>query len=184
MITRKIAFCFYFILLFLLEMSAQNPVEFSKERIGFSHWRVRTEIIIDAKPKVVWEVLTNFDAMPEWSTTLQGIDGVFSDNEEVLVRYKLKPNKSEIAIYNQVIRVEEGRQFGWSGNVFSLGMRDNHQFILQELPDGRTKFIQEDDAKGGLTWLVAPIVTNVFVKLYSTFNMDLKKQVESLSLSK
>ena len=180
--TRFIAFCFYFILLFLSEMSAQNPVEFSKERIGFSHWRVHTEIIIDAKPEVVWEVLTNFDAMPEWSTTLQGIDGVFRDKEEVVVRYKLKPNKSKITMYNQVIRIKEGSQFGWSGNVFSLGMRDNHQFILQELPDGRTKFIQEDDAQGGLTWLVAPIVTNVFVKMYSTFNIDLKKQIESKSL--
>ena len=48
---------------------------------------LRTSIDIDATPDLVWEVLTDVHAYPEWSPLLAGAEGTFADGGRVVFRF-------------------------------------------------------------------------------------------------
>lgn len=50
---------------------------------GDKSYQVYTEIIIDATPEEVWSVLTDFDQMSSWSSSLQTITGIFENGQDV-----------------------------------------------------------------------------------------------------
>ena len=57
------------------------------ETVSGRHRTVHTEIVIDAPPEVVWAVLTDWDRLPEWSPTIQGMTGDVTDGGQVVVDY-------------------------------------------------------------------------------------------------
>ena len=77
------------VLLSTLVVAAQeNPKTISSEtmevvEIGPNHHKVYTDIVIDAPPDEVWAVLTDFERMPDWSSTFQGLTGDFSNGGTV-----------------------------------------------------------------------------------------------------
>ncbi len=149
------------------------------ERVGAGHRRIHTEVIIDAPVERVWAVLTDFEAMPEWSSTFRGLQGDFVDGATVVTTYRINPKRDRERTFEQTLMIEDGRQFGWQGNVFAFGMRDNHQYILEPISDSQTRFIQSDECTGGLTWAFGGRATSVMMRIYPAFNAELKERVES-----
>ena len=56
---------------------------------GDDAWQAYTDIVVEATPEQVWDVLTDFDAMPRWSTSLQRIDGELADGASVVVTFTI-----------------------------------------------------------------------------------------------
>ena len=80
---------------------------------------------------------------------------------------------------HKVIVYEEGRAFGWSGDVMS-GRQDHHIFRITELPDGRAIFKQEDGLNGKKRSFLIRLIEAQIAKMYDKFNRELKERVESL----
>lgn len=139
------------------------------------HRSVYTEIIIDAPKTKVWEVLTNFKEMPEWSGSLQSIEGDFRRDGDTIVRYLL--NGKLYVLKHRMVGFEDGTQFGWSDPIIPFAV-DNHRFRVEELPDGRSKFIQQDEIKGFMVLFIGPMMMGIFSRTYPEFNQALKKRVE------
>lgn len=138
---------------------------------------VHTEIIINAPIEKVWDELTNFQEMPNWSKSLQKIDGDFKKNGQTEVHFM--DNKGKIGIYkHQLIHFEEGKLFGWS-DPFILGIRDNHKYQLEKISANQTKLIQSDEANGCATLLMGNFIMKFFLKSYTAFNQTLKNRIES-----
>lgn len=128
--------------------------------------RIECEIVIDASPAEVWDVIFDREGAPRWSNFLLGyaLDG---DRAEVDFMMGKRP-AHRIA---QATTYVEGRMFGWCGPMTPgfLGA-DNHIFELKQLPDGRTSLRQSDDVSGIAQFLASD-------KPYRQYNADLAAEV-------
>ena len=146
-------------------------------RESFNHWALHTEIDIDAPAQKVWEVLTDFDNMASWSSTFRNFEGDFREGGDITVSVK------SLGRINQVkhkIFVKEGEHFGWNDTKM-MGAGDYHVYKVEDLGDGKTRFIHSDKQEGGMAWVVGPLLFNLIVKpMYMTFNRELKAQAEKV----
>lgn len=139
------------------------------------------EIVIDAPAEKVWEVVTDFEKYPEFSSTYQNLKGEKKNGNTVMLAVKLQ--NGEVKDFPMLLRWVDGQRFGWSGGSHSY---DNHMFMV--IPQGdKTLFIQTDDVtntdrtKTDLTnEATLNFIKGVAEKNFATFNQELKKRVESL----
>lgn len=155
-----------------------EPIEeVSIKEIDENHYSLFTSITIDATTSEVWEVLTDFENMSNWSSTLQKIDGItIEDGQEVNIIYKVDGQ-------NQVIPhkliYSENKYYGWSDTIAVLpGVIDRHLYEVQENGKSHTKFVQSDKFRG-----YNPNISNIelaryVLPQYLTFNRELKAEVE------
>ena len=142
--------------------------------------KVETQIEINATPEQVWAVLTDFEKMPEWSSSFQGIKGDFKEGGKATSYFKKPVGKGNMEFEHTLIDFEEGVSFGWS-DPFAMGMKDHHVYRLEELPNGNTLFIQTDGVQGGATFLMGRLVAHNMKSMYNKFNKELKDRVEFLA---
>lgn len=141
---------------------------------------VYTEVLIDAPPEKVWEVLTDFDRLSEWSNNLVGLEGDFRDGGQIMVSFKAGPVTQKLQ--REVKFFEEGRSFGWSDPLFS-GLSDRHIYQVNATDDGKTLFVQTDHVKGAhvhIGYHIGHQLAMGMMHAYVEFNRRLKARVESM----
>lgn len=144
-----------------------------------NHWQTYTSIIIDAPLAQVWETITNWDEIGNWSSSLKSIEGDRVNGGDVIVSYSVNGNIYETA--HKFIYVDQ-QEFGWSDPMTGIfeGLTDNHRFRVEELSDNRTLFIQKDDFKGEGNEKISPkMVANQTISFFPVFNRELKSKVEN-----
>lgn len=136
-----------------------------------------TDVVIEATQEQVWTVLTDFENMPNWSSSLQGIDGDFTDGGEVTTYYL---NNGQVVPVPHVLILEDGVSFGWSEDAgpFAPGIVDNHHYRVAESDGIRTRFIQSDMFVGTSAAMTTEELANLLLPLYQSFNSELKAEVE------
>lgn len=148
-------------------------------------YEIHTDIIINAAPEQVWAVLTDFAAMPNWSSTFKGIEGRLKHGGQV---YSLYQNGDEYVKAPHTVYVVDGVKFWWSDefNVIA-GMRDNHHYIVNDAGNGQTRFIQKDThtgrgqlqlSDGTQIPMNAQILTASQLEPFMQFNRELKAECE------
>lgn len=147
-------------------------------QLASNHWQTYTAIIIDVPIKKVWHILTDWNNLTMWSTTLIGIKGNIQNNGEVVISY-LEGVKTydtpHIFIYKEL------EEFGWSDTMEGnfRGLTDNHRFRVEQMSNTQTLFIQTDDFKGlGNSRMTAHNVPNITVEFFPTLNRALKNIAE------
>ena len=147
-------------------------------KLGDNHWQTYTDIIINAPVEKVWKVLSNWDSLSSWSSSLKRIQEDAKNKGNILVSYLVDGNTYDTP---HVLIYEEGEEFGWSDPMEGgfEGLTDNHRFRVEKISDNKTRFIQSDDFKGpGNKNLSAEDVANMTVKFFPLFNRELKQEVE------
>lgn len=142
-------------------------------------FEIYSEVVIDASPEKVWEVLTNFDRLSEWSNTLVGLEGDFREGGQIKIRYKAGPLTQHLE--HEVKFFEEGRSFGWSDPLM-MGLSDRHIFQVNPTDDGKTLFVQTDHIKGihgHLGYHIGHQLAVGMMHSYVEFNRRLKALVEA-----
>lgn len=149
----------------------------SSGKVSFSHHRIHTDIVIDARPDVVWSVLTDTANYGNWAAFLVGIKGDIRDGSKITVDFQLDPSKEKLTTLDHTITVEDGKEFYWAEKGPG-GIRDNHHFRVEPLEDGKTRFVQSDEIMGGITFLMGGRLAKMYVNGYQAFNRGLKAEVE------
>lgn len=138
-------------------------------------WCLHTEIVIDAPPADVWEVMTDFTSMPHWaSTALQSIDP-FVAERPVRVNFHLGrvPMNSD-----RTLTIVEDTSFEWSG-PYMAGFADHHVYAIEPTNDGKgTRLVQTDLADGPIGKPLGRIIMTIDQRAYARWNADLKAEVE------
>lgn len=137
---------------------------------------VEAPIIIDAPIEKVWQVLTDFSNLKNWSSSFVELKGEFRKNGSVDIQFKTPMGVQKMK--KQLFHFEEGKSFGWTG-VFILGMKDYHLHTLEAVSPTQTKFIQTDNFSGGASFLLKGMLHKQLKKAYGIFNQELKNQVEN-----
>lgn len=143
-----------------------------------NHWQTYTDIVIDAPIEKVWKVLTDWNNISSWSSSLIRIKGDIQDKGNVIVSYLVDEK-----IYDtpHIFIYKEMEEFGWSDPMEQSfeGLIDNHIFRVEKISDNQTRFIQSDDFKRlGNQEISAEKVANLTVKFFPIFNRELKIEVE------
>ncbi|MCB9763744.1 MAG: nuclear transport factor 2 family protein [Alphaproteobacteria bacterium] len=146
------------------------------EPVGPDHVKVYTSIEIEASHERVWATLTDFDRIGEWCDSLVKVTGDFRANGVIHTTFRLGLGVEQTPSH-ELIYFEEGRVFGWSDPVI-LGIRDNHRYVVETLPNSRTRFVQTDGFTGGLTSVMGRTLAGQVATVFKDFNRALKQEVE------
>jgi len=149
--------------------------KFETTRIEAAHHQVHTEILIEAASEKVWKALTDFAAMPGWSSSFKGIIGDFIDGANVQTRFDLGDG---VEAYSATLRVTDQVEFGWSEDYD--GIRDNHRYCIETIGPRQTKFIQSDAFRGQADWTTTAELAETYLAQYVAFNRALKSECERL----
>ena len=147
------------------------------EKLKASYRTIYTDIEIDATPEQVWSVLTDTASYKNWSTFLVDIQGEIKDGNKITAIFQIDPKKEKRTTIDHTISVTDGREFYWAEKGPG-GITDNHHFKVEPAGNGKTRFIQSDEIKGGITWLMGGNLSKMYGKGYQAFNRNLKAEVE------
>ncbi|MEL6256567.1 MAG: SRPBCC domain-containing protein [Bacteroidota bacterium] len=104
-----------------------------------------TSIRIEASPEVVWNILTDFEAYPEWNPFIKKIEG------EVAVGNKIKAKITDMIFKPKILAFDDMQKLEWIGRLGIPGFFDGrHYFILKDNGDGSTTLIHGEYFKGFL----------------------------------
>ncbi len=124
-------------------------------------------------------MLTDTKSYEEWSKIILKIDGEIIDKGTVDVLFQAGPKAKPQLFHHENLYVKEGEEFYWSDvSVPITGIKDHHCFRVEPLEDGKTRFIQSDQALQGLTWMFGKVAAKTQIEVYTIFNRALKAEVE------
>ena len=145
--------------------------------LGENHHSIYTSIIIKASSNEVWDVMRDFENMPNWSSTLKKIEGKnLANKDSVNVTFRM--NGKDQVIPHKFIYSED-EYYGWSDTLLVLpGIVDKHLYRVVKIDSLHTKFVQSDEFNGQNPNINTLDLARYVLPIYLTFNRELKQEVE------
>lgn len=120
---------------------------------------IRSAVEIRAPVEVVWGVLTDFAAYPEWNPLVRRLHGYPRVGGRVTILSQ-PPGARGIAFAPVVLAWSPPRELRWRSTLISRRIfSGEHGFRLEPIDDGRVRFVQDETLTGAL------------VPLYSRFRL-------------
>ena len=139
-----------------------------------------TEIEINATPERVWQILTDFDALPEWNPFMRRASG----EVEVGARLEvfLQPSDGRGMTFKPtVVEATPNREFRWLGHLGVRGLFDGeHSFTIEPLGENRVRFVQRESFRGLLVPLLLLMVGKDTRRGFEEMNQALKTRAEQV----
>ena len=122
--------------------------------------QIETEILIDAKPEKVWQVLTDFENHPTWNPFIKSISGEQEVGKKLTI--KMQPPDGKGMTFNPtVLSFTKNEEFRWIGKLIFKGIFDGeHYFKLTDNGKNQTKFVHGEKFSGILIPLMTKILEN------------------------
>lgn len=143
---------------------------------------ISTEIMIAARPELVWQVLTDFDQWPNFMPFLLSLkhNGPLQSGSAFKVTMAQKGDKT-ITFKPKVVAWKPASLFAWQGQLFIPGLFDGcHIFELIQLPDGNTLFKHAEVFNGLLVPLFKSMLVTETLPNFEATNLALKARCEAL----
>ncbi|NRA35215.1 MAG: SRPBCC domain-containing protein [Polyangiaceae bacterium] len=115
-----------------------------------------TELEIDAPPSLVWRVLCDFDAYPEWNPFVLSMRAKLTEGAKAMARFDVGLRRP-LPMPLRIVTVDPEREFAWAGGTEPF-MQGRHYFRLESLPNNRTRLIHGEEFTGVLGRVAAPMV--------------------------
>jgi hypothetical protein len=141
---------------------------------------LHSEIVIDASPERVWDVLTDFASYPQWNPFIRRISGELEVGGRLEVRLE-PPDSRGITMRPTVLRAEPNRLIRWVGHLLVPGLFDGeHSLAIEPLEEDRVRFVQHEAFKGVLVRLLARSLDTSTLRGFEQMNGALKERAEAL----
>ncbi len=135
-----------------------------------------TEIIIQAPKERVWEILTRFEAYPQWNPFIVKAEGRAKPGDRLNISIQLRDKLNHFR--PKISSLQKGEAFEWLGSL-PLGLfKGNHYFKLESLDDGRVKLKHGERFSGLLSGYILKKVGEDTKAGFIAMNEALKKRVE------
>jgi hypothetical protein len=112
---------------------------------------------IDAPPEIVWRVITDFDAYPDWNPFITSLEGDVREGARLRATFQLAGHKPR-TFRPTVTVVDTGRLLVWVGRLAVPKLFDaEHCFAVRPLDSG-TEFVHTERFRGVLPPLLGGIL--------------------------
>lgn len=139
-------------------------------------------IDIDASPDVVWAVLTDQEAFPDWNPFVTRFAGDLVLGGRLEVRIA-PPGGRGMTFRPTVTALEPQRRLEWLGRLLLPGVFDGrHSFELTELPDGGTRLAQSESFSGLLVRASGGML-NSTLDGFEAMNKAVKLRAETVAVA-
>jgi len=139
---------------------------------------IKTEILIQASPEKVWQVLTDFDHYLQWNPFIKSIEGNVAVGNTIKARIE-PPGATGMTFKPVVLVYTEAKEFRWLGHLLIKGLFDGeHCFTLIDNEDGSTTFIQSEKFTGVLVPLFSKMLDTNTIEGFRQMNEKLKQEAE------
>ncbi len=119
---------------------------------------IETEIVIDAKPDVVWNTLMKTDEYEEWNPFVRKLEGQVEKGEQIAITLK-QINGKEMEFKPTIVELVPNKELRWQGKLFIKGVFDGeHYFKLEPVGSDKTKFIHGENFGGVLIPLMGGVL--------------------------
>ena len=138
-----------------------------------------SEIEINASPERVWQVLTDFSALPDWHTFIRSVEGDLNVGGRLKVYIKASKGMG-MSFKPTVLRAEPNRELRWIGRLLMPGLMDGeHSFIIEPMEDNHVRFVQSESFTGVLVSLMSMlgVFKNALIG-FEEMNQALKRRAE------
>jgi hypothetical protein len=140
---------------------------------------LRTEIMIDAEPGRVWDLLTDTDALEDWNPFIKELSGELREGERLRVILK-QPNRRAMTIRPRVKEVNPGKELRWLGHLGVPGLFDGeHIFELHPAGPNSTRFVHREEFGGLLVPMFWRMLDTDTRRGFEAMNMALKQRAEA-----
>jgi hypothetical protein len=141
--------------------------------------QLRSEIDIDATAERVWQILTDFDAYPDWNPFLVRASGRPRQGERLNLRMQPVGGRG-MTFRPTVIEASPGRRLRWLGRLLAPGIFDGeHSFTIEAVGEGKVRMIQEEQFRGILVPLLWRSLQRRTLPAFEQMNLALKQRAES-----
>ncbi len=139
---------------------------------------IRSNLDINASPKRVWEVLTDFPLYGEWNPFIRSVEGVCEYGSVLRVRMEL-PGFGSSAFKARITRMQPSEELRWKGGLWLPGLFDGeHVFRMKEISSTKVRFVQEEFFAGLLVPFVFPSRQLSIREGFEKMNMALRDRAE------
>lgn len=140
--------------------------------------RIETSIEIEASPKKVWSLLTDFARMGTWNPFIKSISGTLVPGGRLAVHI-VPPGKSGVRFKPTILAVNSERELRWLGRLLLPGIFDGeHYFLLEPVGLDRTRLTQGEKFSGILVGAFGGALSATKGG-FEAMNVALKQQAEA-----
>jgi hypothetical protein len=163
-------------------MLTASTVCVSKQEMAMPN-ELHTDIVIEASPARVWEVLTDFAAYPDWNPFIRRIAGPVAAGSRLEATLQ-PPGNRATTFRPTVLAAESERELRWIGYVGTPGIFDGeHRFRIEPIGPERVRFIQEERFSGLLAPLILRFIERSTMEGFAAMNRALKARAEQSRVS-
>ncbi|HTJ49853.1 MAG TPA: SRPBCC domain-containing protein [Cyclobacteriaceae bacterium] len=134
----------------------------------------QVEVNIQAKPEIVWALLTDANNFARWNSTVTGIDGVIREGE----RIRIHVPGTKRTFTPRVTDVVQNERMIWSDGVPMI-FKGTRSFVLKPNDNGSTLFIMKEHFHGLVFALVKGMLPD-FKGIFEAYANDLRLEAERL----
>lgn len=141
---------------------------------------LHTETEINATPRQVWAILTDFASYPAWNPFITSILGIPERGETLRVRLQLGDGMP-MTLRPVVVAASAPHEFGWRGRFLLPGIFDGeHRFVVEETPQGSVVFRHSETFSGILLPFFRGSLFEKTRRAFGEMNLALKTRAETL----
>lgn len=141
------------------------------------HRIIDASVDVDATPEEVWAVLTDFRSWETWNDFIPALDGNLKEGERLRIRV-VTPGLKPMTFTPEVYVVHPLQAIVWGGSFLKVMYRGDHTFLLEPLPDGKTRFRQIERFMGPMVLFMGGMIKKTETG-YHQMNRALKERVEN-----
>jgi hypothetical protein len=139
--------------------------------------RIETRININAPPKRVWSILTDWEAMSSWNPFIRSISGELKPGGRLCVHIA-PPGKRGMRFKPTVVTVRPESELRWLGEFLLPGILDGeHYFRLENVRNG-THFVHGERFAGLIVGMMRGTLTAT-EDGFNAMNLALKERAET-----
>ncbi len=141
---------------------------------------IQTWIIINCPAAKVWQVLSDFEAYPDWNPFIREISGNSQHGDHL--RVTLRPPESKGMTFKpRILCCDPEKELRWIGKLMLPYVFDGeHVFTLTDNSDGTCTFTQSEHFRGLLVPFLKNMLDNNTRKGFILMNEALKRRCEAM----
>ncbi|HML05454.1 MAG TPA: SRPBCC domain-containing protein [Methanobacterium sp.] len=138
---------------------------------------IYSEVEINASPKVVWDILMDFENFQNWNPFIKQISGNPQVGSKIEV-FIHPPDSRGMTFKPKILDYEPEEKLRWIGTLGIPKIFDGeHSWIINEIDENKVLFIQKERFTGILVSLLGGMLKNT-EKGFKMMNSALKKEAE------